>query len=105
MKKENTALAAAVEKLKLHIVKLLGRLKKDSSSSSKPPSADVFRKPKPKNLRKKSGRKPGGQHGHPGRGRWHHFPIRIGSLRKRSRSVTAVDMGSSMKKTSKLSKG
>lgn len=66
LKKESAVLAATVEKLKMHIKKLLGRLKKDSSSSSKPPSTDVFRKPKPQNLREKSGRKPGGQFGHPG---------------------------------------
>ncbi len=38
LKKEGAVLAATVEKLKMHIKKLLGRLKKDSSSSSKPPS-------------------------------------------------------------------
>lgn len=68
LKKEGTVLAATVEKLKMHIKKLLVRLKKDSSSSSKPPSTDVFHKPKPQNLREKSGKKPGGQFGHPGHG-------------------------------------
>jgi uncharacterized coiled-coil protein SlyX len=47
LKKEGAVLAATVEKLKMHIKKLLARLKKDSSSSSKPPSTDVFHKPKP----------------------------------------------------------
>jgi len=66
LKKESAVLAATVEKLKMHVKKLLARLKKDSSSSGKPPSTDVFRKPKPQSLREKSGRKPGGQFGHPG---------------------------------------
>ncbi len=66
LKKESVMLTVTVEKLKMHINKLMAKLKKDSSSSSKPPSTDVFHKPKPQNLREKSGRKPGGQLGHPG---------------------------------------
>lgn len=68
LKKEGAVLKATVEKLKMHIKKLLSRIKKDSSSSSKPPATDVFHKPKPQNLREKSGKKPGGQFGHPGHG-------------------------------------
>lgn len=53
------------EKLKF----LEARLNQNSQNSSKPPSTDVFmdKKPKPKSSRTISGKKAGGQKGHPGK--------------------------------------
>ena len=48
------------------IHELKEQLNKNSKNSSKPPSSDGFKKPAPKSLRKRSGRKAGGQSGHPG---------------------------------------
>jgi len=60
LKNENSILRERVKHLE-------ERLAKNSSNSSKPPSSDGPAKPKPKNLRPKTGRKPGGQPGHAGR--------------------------------------
>jgi len=55
-----------LQMLKARIKELEGQLAKNSSNSSKPPSSDGLKKPKPKSLRKITGRKTGGQEGHAG---------------------------------------
>ena len=56
--------------LQRQVQELKARLALNSSNSSKPPSSDGLAKAppaKPKSLRTRSGRRPGGQVGHPGR--------------------------------------
>lgn len=53
-----------VDAFTAEVSELRGRLAKDSHNSSKLSSSDGLRKPKP--LRQASGKKPGGQKGHPG---------------------------------------
>jgi transposase len=56
-------LSRKVDELTSKVEDLEGRLSKNSSNSSKPPSSDGYKKPSPKSLRKKSGKKSGGQKG------------------------------------------
>src|SRR5450631_749485 len=62
------ALDEQVATLTAQIKELQDRLNKDSHNSNKPPSTDGLKKKnKPVTLRSKSGKKSGGQRGHPGR--------------------------------------
>ncbi|MCD6336987.1 MAG: IS66 family transposase [Candidatus Marinimicrobia bacterium] len=57
-----------VQTLTLKVIQLEEQISKNSRNSSKPPSSDGLKKPgpKPKSLRKQSGKKPGGQKGRKG---------------------------------------
>ena len=55
-----------IEKLEARIKELEDQLSTNSKNSSKPPSSDGYKKPSPKSLRQKTGRKAGGQKGHKG---------------------------------------
>lgn len=59
-------LSGRLETANARIAELEARLGKNSRNSSRPPSSDGLDKPAPKSLRKKSGRRPGGQAGHRG---------------------------------------
>jgi transposase len=61
------AQAERIAQLQAEVAQLQRQLGQNSRNSSKPPSLDSpFAKPAPKSLRGRSGRKPGGQKGHPG---------------------------------------
>lgn len=59
-------LSVKVDELTAQVEDFKRQLSKNSSNSSKPPSSDGYKKPSPKSLRKKSGKKSGGQKGHKG---------------------------------------
>lgn len=61
-------LETTIQQLQIKVHDLEARLSKNSSNSSKPPGSDGLKKPKPKSLRGKSGKKPGAQQGHAGKG-------------------------------------
>ena len=61
-------LTETISKQQEEITSLREQLNKNSKNSSKPPSSDGFNKPKPKSLRKPSGKNQGTQKGHKGSG-------------------------------------
>ena len=70
LRQQNTRLEEQVSRLVERVEELERRLGLNSGNSGKPPSSDGLKKPKSKrrtrSLRRKSGRKPGGQPGHKG---------------------------------------
>src|SRR5258708_27254999 len=59
-------LVARNQELVAQVQELQARLAKDSHNSSKPPSTDPLGRKRPRSQRRRSGKQPGGQLGHPG---------------------------------------
>lgn len=65
LRKQNHEYCQRIAHLEEQVKDLLGRLAKTSRNSSKPPSSDGMAR-KTRSLRRRSGKPPGGQEGHPG---------------------------------------
>ena len=76
MRREKYQLAAGLEEEKGKNQKLIAQISKDFENSSLPSSAQTIRKKRIPNNREATGRKPGGQSGHPGHGRKKQIPTR-----------------------------
>ena len=82
--------------LKLRIEELEALLKMNSRNSSKPPGSDGYNKPAPKSQRRKSGRKSGGQKGHPGSTLQKvESPDKVEAIKLERRPFTSVELGDS----------
>lgn len=68
LRQELAQTRAELERARERIAELEARLRQNSRNSSRPPSSEGLAKPtpRPRSLRKRSGRKPGGQDGHKG---------------------------------------
>jgi transposase len=66
LRADNDALRAQIQELVAQNQELQARLAKDSHNSSKPPASDPLGRKRPRSQRRRSGKKPGGQLGHPG---------------------------------------
>ena len=77
IRREKYQLAAELEEEKGKNQKLIAQISKDFENSSLPSSAQTIRKKKIPNNREATGRKPGGQPGHPGHGRKKQTPTGI----------------------------
>jgi transposase len=66
MRQELAQARAELERARERIAELEARLNQNSRNSSRPPSSEGLAKPAPRSLRRKSGRRPGGQAGHEG---------------------------------------
>src|SRR5947209_9951228 len=93
-------LQGLIDFLQERVKTLEGHQAKDSHNSSLPPSSDRFVRP-PKSLRKKSGKKPGGQKGHRG----HHLETALGHRTSCGRKAVSPVLSSDTSPLSSFGEG